>query len=298
MVFLTRQASRPRSRWRDATVLSGLLMLLTLAFWRPVVRGAYNARRSLDIWQQELALARYRQRRFTHFVFYYPPACRADIPWMAALAEKSYRIETRDLAVYPQNLIPVVIEPSLSALNRAVGLPTQQGNLGIYWGGVIRVLSPQAWLGQGRLVPGLYRRDGPLPHELGHALLNFKAEQNYPAWFNEGVAQWEDWHVTGYRWITSTNRLTGKLYSMGQLRDAFYQLPNQALAYHQGLALVRFLQSLNGLQKWHAFLAQLGAGISFNRDLQEMYRFASPQQLFLVWHRRLVGRRGPVNTSP
>ena len=302
MVAARRPASRPRNWRRDAVVVA-TMVLLTLVLWRPVARDAYNARRSIDVWRQELALSPYRRREFPHFIFYYPPACRADIPWMAALAEKSYRIETRDLAVYPQGSIPVVVEPSLTALNRSVGLPAQQGNLGLYWGGVIRILSPQAWLGEGRLVPRLYRRDGPLPHELGHALLNFKAEQNYPAWFNEGVAQWEDWHVTGYRWITLTNRLTGHVYSMRKISHAFYHLPNQALAYHEGLALVRFLHTM-GKGRWHAFLAQLGSGIPFNRDLQETYHFSSPQRLFRVWRQRLADTQRmsadqhPVHSSP
>jgi hypothetical protein len=94
------------------------------------------------------------------------------------VAETNYALETHDLQIRANNPIPIIIEPCLPALNRSVGLPANEDNLGLYWDGVIRVLSPQAWLGSGPEVNAIYRHQGPLPQELRHALLNLKADRN------------------------------------------------------------------------------------------------------------------------
>ena len=281
--------TRPRQTTFGAWLL-GLLGLLTLISigWRPFVhRGLYDVDRGLAAWRQERMLHGYLVRRLPHFVIYYTPTESKDVSLIAGLAQKSYPIETRTLRIFPNHPIPIVIEPSVAALNLAVGLPANDANLGVYWEGVARVLSPQAWLGQGPNVTTIYARSGPLPHELGHALLNLKADGNYPAWFNEGVAQWEDWRVTGYQWITKGNSLRGPLYSMGQLSARFYRLPNQALAYREGLSLVRFLRARGSQSSWLRFLDTLRRGTSFSYALRQVYRYPSVKAFFRKWYQDL-----------
>ncbi len=264
-----------------------LTSLLVVSLWMPFRRGLYDAARGVQAFRQEAALQGYRTDVTKHFTIYYTKSESAAVPLVAHLAKTAYAMESRDLQVTVRTPIPIVIEPSERAMNRSVGLPALENDLGLYWEGVVRVLGPRAWLGQGPLVNREYARSGPVPHEIGHALLNLKAQGNYPAWFNEGVAQWEDWHVTGYQWLTARNSLRGHLYSMHQLLDGFYRLPNQSLAYREGLSLVRFLRDHGRASTWTNFLQALGRGTPFPLALRAVYGYQTPFTLYSAWTKHL-----------
>lgn len=277
-------ATRPRSIGRGSLAAAvGMAVSLWLVPWHSLSRPVYDGLRGLTVWRQEQLLAHDHVIRLRHFLIYYQGPHRREARLIARLVRAAYPFESQNLAVRIRNPIPVVIANTTAALNRSVGLPAADDNLGLYWEGVIRVLSPDGWLGPSPTAFAEYGADGPVAHELGHALLNLKAEGNYPAWFNEGVAQWEDWKVTGYRWITAQNSLSGPLYSWAQLTHSFYRLPNQALAYREGLAMVTFLLEHGSTATWHRFLGQLASGIAFSQALRAVYGYSSASALFQAW---------------
>jgi len=55
--------------------------------------------------------------------------------------------------------------------------------MGVYWSGVIRILSPDEWLDEvpsrGREV--LFSQQGPIAHEYIHLLVDYQTRGNYPA---------------------------------------------------------------------------------------------------------------------
>lgn len=215
----------------------------------------------------------------------YPPNQRQAAEIVLAEAEHDYGFESQDLHVTLTHPLYIVIYPTVQALNQSSGLPPHDQNIGLYDAGTIRLAEPTSWIHRRPWEP-TFAAEGPVAHELGHALLDAVANGNYPPWFNEGVAQYEDFKVTGFQWITPHNSLQGPLYPINQLTRHFYTLTHQSLAYREGLALVEYMISMRGLAHFQDFLQVLGHGSSFDQALAHLYG-VSPSQLYARWARSL-----------
>jgi hypothetical protein len=95
------------------------------------------------------------------------------------------------------------------------------------------------------------------------------ARGNYTRWFTEGLAQYVEYKVNNYEWVTANNRLAGKLYSMNELDGDFDGLSNQALAYRQSLAAVRYIAEVHGEAKLSQVLGYLKAGEKVNKAIEK-----------------------------
>lgn len=282
-------ASPPAERFgRHGTWWAGLALLLALlvmaGFWQSLRVWSYGLVRQAEIWHTEWRLSHWQTLDNAHFRLYYPLGQSQEAHLVLSEASRALVQEERNLAVRPEAPLVVVLYASQAAMNRAVGIAPGVNNIGYDDNGVMDILSPSAWLGTSKAAFQEFAVQGPVDHELGHALLNLKADGNYPNWFNEGVAQYEDYHATGYQWITPHNRLTGAVYSMPELNNRFYQLSNQALAYRQGLSLVEYLETLKGASGFHQFLGHLAKGQSFDFALSSTYHIASAEVLWQHWH--------------
>lgn len=212
---------------------------------------------------------------------YYPPLDRTVAQVVLGIARRALSEEARNLGVSPPPPLAIFLYNRLASLDASAGLSPEDNVVGLYAGGTIRILNPEAWIPE----PGwraAFRYEGPVPHEIGHALLADIAHGHYPAWFNEGVAQYEDEAVTGFVWLTASNRWSAPLYSMAQLTQNFYGLPNQSLAYREGLGLVGWLVHARGLRYFDRFLAALGGTQPFAAVLREWYG-VSPASLYRRW---------------
>lgn len=220
-----------------------------------------------------------------HFVVYYPPGRSADAQLVAAELEQALRVESRNLGQTLPFRLPVVLYDQAGQMNASVGMPARDRDVGFYWKGVIRLLTPEAWLGSTPSALAEYAQVGPVAHELGHALLAFRTYGNYPDWFNEGVAQMEDTAVTGW----SAPRPPGPLYPVAALTQNFYQLPNQAMAYWEAQGMTTYLAHQGSAARFNQFLARLQAGTAFSQALTQTYGYSSPQALFDAWRASVGG---------
>lgn len=278
MVSRTRAAQSPPGVNKRRRGLVGAA-LAVLALHHPITRAAYRVSQRLDILETRARLATWPELTSASFRIYYAPGQAEEAGWVLQALDQALPYEEQNLAVTPKGRLTVVVYPSQAAMNEAVGVNGSANNIGYDYAGVIDILSPKAWLPHRQA----FLAQGPAPHELGHALLNLKADGNYPAWFNEGVAQYEDWRTTGYQWVTSTNHLSGPLYPMNQLTANFYGLSNQSRAYREGLALVQYLEQRQGQSGFHQFLQDLENGQSFQGALRTQYHFPSENALFSAW---------------
>lgn len=281
MVSRTRVAQSPpgRSKRQRGLLGAAVLGLAVLVLHHPLTRAAYHASQRLDIVETRARLATWPQLTNAHFRIYYASGQQQEAGWVLEALDRALPYEEQNLAVTPHGRLTVVVYPSQAAMNEAVGVNPSANNIGYDYAGVIDILSPKTWLPNRQA----FLAQGPAPHELGHALLNLKADGDYPAWFNEGVAQYEDWRTTGYQWITASNHLSGPLYSMSQLTGNFYDLSNQSRAYREGLALVKYLEQRQGVKGFHQFLQDLENGQSFTGALESQYHIASENALFSAW---------------
>ncbi|MHB8171182.1 MAG: peptidase MA family metallohydrolase [Thermincolia bacterium] len=206
-----------------------------------------------------------------HFTVYYEDEDKKMASLVLDTAEKFYRPVVDQLGFIPKEKVPVIIYPTREALGQTFGWEADESAMGVYWAGVIRVLSPQQWVDADE--PGEMRRTfettGPMAHEFIHLVVDYRTKGNYPRWFTEGVAQYEEFKLTGFLFREPGSRLDQPLYPFSEMDADFDYLPNQSLAYRQSLVTVQYLIKEYGSAKLDNILTNLGRGMSLNRSFKE-----------------------------
>lgn len=217
----------------------------------PAVRGATQAK--LNYETREMLV-----RETAHFRIKYTARDEANVAMVAEAAEKAYGPVTTALGFAPGGKQLIIIYPDRSQLNQAFGWSGDQSAMGVYWGGAIQVLSPEAWLNQASAEE--FIRCGPMVHEYTHLVFDHVTNGNYPRWFTEGLAQYAEYRINGYEWRTATNSLGDRMYTQAELDRDFDALPDQSLAYRESLAAVRYIAEVHGESGLQAVIAGLKAG--------------------------------------
>lgn len=209
---------------------------------------------------------------------YFPKGQNALARTTMAIAEKALpRIES-DLGYTVQKSIPVIIVDNPIRLDVSLGWPQSFRAEGAYDRGVVYLVSP----GDAPKTLANYDKTGPVAHELTHFVLDQQTHGNYPSWYTEGLAQLEDYRITGFAWVVAQNNLlTQPLYSLKDLSGNFYALGNQAMAYREAFSLVSYMAT-RGPNSIARLDRSLAAGTPFAKSVQEVYGVSVPS-LFNAW---------------
>ncbi len=222
-----------------------------------------------------------------HFTLEYEAPDSDVAPMVLRAAESFYGPVTGDLGYTPPGKVTLILYPDREELRNSFGWPSNNDAMGVYWTGVIRVLSPKAWTGTDDPVKmeKLFRKNGPVAHELTHYVLDYKTSGNYPRWFTEGLAQYEEHRLTGFLWIEPESSFDQSLYTLTDLDTRFDSLDNQALAYREAFTLVSFISERFGPDQLSAILGDLASGVSFDQSLQHRIGLAGDnlQKAWLTW---------------
>jgi glutathione S-transferase len=92
-----------------------------------------------------------------------------------------------------------------------------------------------------------------------------KTRGNYTRWFTEALAQYWERELTGFQFASPEGDLHQELYPLKKMDRQFDNLPNQALAYSQSLAIADYLYQEHGHLQVEQLLAELGKGASMNQ---------------------------------
>lgn len=203
-----------------------------------------------------------------HFRIKYTEADADTVDMIAEAAEAAYTPVIQELRYAPSGKTLLLVQPNKDELRRAFGWSGNESAMGVYWGGVIQLLSPHVWLSGGESVQE-FIHSGPMVHEYTHLVFDHLTNGNYPRWFTEGLAQYVEYRANHYEWQTATNKLDGKLYTMAELDNNFDNLPNQSLAYRQSLAAVRYIGQVHGEEALQDIINQLKTGKSMQKAIQK-----------------------------
>ncbi|MCL6634863.1 MAG: hypothetical protein K6T29_03720 [Peptococcaceae bacterium] len=272
-------AGAPGPLQKKAFVLSAVKILTAVFFlfcgflWKNqawVRFYGYGAIRELVKAHTLLGTWRMSTLKSDHFYVKFRPEDRPQALLVLETAEHFYGRVTGDFGFAPRARIPIILYSTREELNASFGWEARESAIGVYWAGVIRVLAPAAWVFETEpaRVKETFISAGPLAHELTHLMVDYLTGGNYPRWFTEGVAQYEEYKLTGFEFGGADGPLQAPLYSMQELGENFDGLPNQTLAYRESLLAVRYIVQQCGEEALHDLIKELGRGRHFNQALQ------------------------------
>ncbi|MBE3582474.1 MAG: hypothetical protein IMW96_12725 [Thermoanaerobacteraceae bacterium] len=203
-----------------------------------------------------------------HFRLKYRSQDASVVPLVLETAEEAYNAATQIFGYRPPDKTLVLLYPDRQSLARQFGWAADESAMGVYWAGAVRILSPLDWPGPGRDLAAVFKAEGPLLHEFVHLLVDQLARGNYPRWLTEGIAQYVEEQVTGYRLPGPEAAETSTWYTLEDLDRHFDNLPDQALAYRQSLLMVDYLRTQVSWEGIRQLLLELGRGTPFNKALE------------------------------
>ncbi|MDD4335371.1 MAG: peptidase MA family metallohydrolase, partial [Desulfotomaculaceae bacterium] len=206
-----------------------------------------------------------------HFYVKFRPENRGDAVLVLETAEYFYRPVTEDFGYTPRARVPIILHSSKTELNKCFGWEAKESAIGVYYAGVIRALAPQSWIYEDGpdSIKEIFVTSGPMAHEFTHLMIDYLTGGNYPRWFTEGMAQYEEYKLTGFTFNDPAGAVNHSLYSMKDIAGNFDDLPNQSLAYKEAFAAVRFIAGEYGEKTLHDLIRSLGTGMDFENAMQK-----------------------------
>ena len=186
--------------------------------------------------------------------------------------ERAYDALEQATGLRPERRLDVVVDdPGLYDQQFAALFRFQSAG---FYAGFIRVR------GDTRLTAPLSRT---LHHELFHAALDAVSPSViYPAWVNEGIAEWFEYRTAGVRSMpTRGSEILGQLAAQNALMPlqtlsmpSYGRLNNDAaqVAYLQSYAMIDYLVRSGGERSLPRFIDELVRSRDPNRALQRVYR--------------------------
>lgn len=205
-----------------------------------------------------------------HFILRYQPGDADVASLVLETAEAAYEPASRLLEYRPGGKILILLYPDRASLARQFGWPASESAMGVYWGGVIRVLSPHDWVDSqdpGEIA-AVFKTSGPVAHEFTHFLVDMKTRGNYPRWLTEGVAQEVERLLTGFTMPGSDQAQAW--YHLADMDTSFDSLPDQSLAYRQSLLIVDYLVRERGIITLCRLLDSLGQGDTLDQAFRQV----------------------------
>ena len=208
-------------------------------------------------------------------------------PLVLALAEE-YLLRVEEILGFAPEVqsIPLVLYGEEETLPKRFGGSADKSAVGVYWAGTIRLVSPQVW---SEFTPDnptvlweVFQKKGPLAHELTHLFVDEATRGNYPRWLTEGLAQYVEEKITGFRLSHPVLVSRKDFYFFSDLERDFDKQPDQLKAYWQSFEAVRILLEQNGMECLMNLLAELRQGMSFMPAFSKVYKqdFADFEQKF------------------
>ena len=218
----------------------------------------------------------YQTLTSSNFILKYTKADQELAPLVLAIAE-DYLAQIEEilgLEVQAQS-IPLVLYDEEESLKNSFGWSADKSAVGVYWAGTIRLVSPRGWSidlpENTALLWEVFQKEGPLAHELTHLFVDEATGGNYPRWLTEGLAQYVEEKVTGFRLNQHFSAERSAFYPFSSLDRDFDQQQDQFLAYGQSQQAVQTLVEKDGMDRLTDLLQALRQGMSFKQAFSKVY---------------------------
>lgn len=261
---------KPRVLLKIISLLVALITVLAICVPEPIRGQAYAAFR--EIARSGILLRTHDMHTLEgeHFIVKYRPRDREYAGLVLESAEHFYKPVAEKYSFDFRKKIPVIIYPSKKELNASFGWSANESAMGVYWAGAIRVLSPAVWVvdrDPGKIREAFFA-SGPMAHEFTHLVVDYATRGNCPRWFTEGLAQYEEYRLTGFR-FTSGSQAPGEFYPLVKMDREFDALPDQSLAYRESLSAVEYIVAVYGEETLHEMIKGLKQGHSIIKVMED-----------------------------
>ena len=240
--------------------LAGLFWLAALFSLLPFLMPSFGKAGA----PAQYAAAVVRRVETAHFRVEAGEVSDADLFMVCTAAERA--LQELTAAGFPrrgEEKIPLKVFPDPDSLALRFGWEKGEPAMGAYYAGELGVLAPSAWMGAEK-TEARFETEGPLLHELAHLVVDELAEGNYNRWWTEGIAQYMEKKLHGFRMKTPEERK--RAYTMEELTFRFETL-DQRQAYAQSLAAVEYIAEDYSESALTAIMQEAAARKDFDKSL-------------------------------
>lgn len=248
-----------------------LILFILVSLRAPMLSKTYLYTIFRDISKAQMMwiTRNWHQLEGEHFVVRYKAIDEAEAPLVLEAAEEAYLPVKMDFAYEPKEKILIVMYPNRESLSRSFGWDADESAMGVYWAGVIRILSPSEWIEADSYddMSAVFKQRGPMAHEFTHLVVDYVTKGNYARWFTEGIALYQEFKINKSVEEEYTKTIDSRtLYPLSQMDREFDSLEDQSLAYRQSYEAVRYIIEEYGETKLWEILLRLSAGETMNQS--------------------------------
>lgn len=203
-----------------------------------------------------------------HFIIKYTDKDEDIVRDIAAIFEKSYKVEGGHYGFYPKDKIIVFLYEDQKSMWNYQQSVDGQAVMGLYNLGIIHILSPKAYLNSMQIFAKDYEAGGPILHEYVHRIIDDISGGNIELWLTEGLALYEEYYVDGIEWAEGF--IYERFYTAHELRHGFMEL-DETQSYRQSYDIVRGLIEWNGRKSISSMLDDLKSGNTLDEAFLKIY---------------------------
>lgn len=201
-----------------------------------------------------------------NFRIYYKNSSSQYIDMIKDNAEESLENIMIDFNYDLKEKINIIIYPEYSEMADKIGLGTGSMAMGVYYEGTISILEPQKWIAQGSNMNEIFKREGPILHELTHYMIDYMSGGNVPVWFTEGVALYEEYRHNNIEWAAEKKYTS--YYSVDEINGKFYEL-DEIKAYKQSFLIIKYICDKYGMESIKNIIKELRVGKSIDESIKD-----------------------------
>jgi hypothetical protein len=213
--------------------------------------------------EASLQTADFQELQTDHFIIKFTSSDEECVNMIGKAAEKAYASVSTFWGEKPARKTMLIIYPDNLSMNESFGWERNEKAMGVYWGGTIRVLTPREWM-QDPQEFELFMREGPMVHEFTHLLVDQMTRGNYNRWWTEGVAQYVEKEITGFKFVDPEKPI---YYTLSELEKDFDQL-DQRSAYWESLLIIEYIVEQYGEESVYEIMCALGNGATMQQALE------------------------------
>ena len=204
-----------------------------------------------------------------HFIIRYEKEDKEVIDLVARAAEDKYQ-EVSDMFKYsPKEKTTVIVYDDPQKLMNNSNLKQGKPPMGVYYASTIQIINPRYWVSKDHDMEAIFFNEGPMIHEFTHLLVDDLTRGNYPLWFTEGIALYQEYVHTGYKWGENLT-YPEQPYTVKELTVNFDGL-DEMLAYKRSFELVKSFAEREGPESLGYILNKLSQGKNFEDAHDEVF---------------------------